>query len=51
MNIFKLLEIGVELGASDIHITVDSPPIARVKGNSIYIIIKSIFCNYFSFNI
>ena len=26
MNIFKLLEIGVELGASDIHITVDSPP-------------------------
>ena len=33
MNIFKLLEIGVELGASDIHITVDSPPIARVKGS------------------
>ena len=35
MNIFKLLEIGVELGASDIHITVDSPPIARVKGSFI----------------
>ena len=33
MNIFKLLEIGVELGASDIHITVDSYPIARVKGS------------------
>lgn len=31
MNIFKLLEIGLELGASDIHITVDSYPIARVK--------------------
>ena len=35
MNIFKLLEIGVELGASDIHITVESPPIARVKGSFI----------------
>ena len=35
MNIFKLLEIGVELGASDIHITVDSPPIAIVKGSFI----------------
>ena len=35
MNIFKLLEIGVELGSSDIHITVDSPPIARVKGSFI----------------
>ena len=35
MNIFKLFEIGVELGASDIHITVDSPPIARVKGSFI----------------
>lgn len=35
MNIFKLLEVGVELGASDIHITVDSPPIARVKGSFI----------------
>ena len=35
MNIFKLLEIGVELGALDIHITVDSPPIARVKGSFI----------------
>ena len=33
MNIFELLEIAVELGASDIHITVDSPPIARVKGS------------------
>lgn len=33
MNIFSLLEIGVELGASDIHITVDSPPIARIKGS------------------
>lgn len=35
MNIFRLLEIAVELGASDIHITVDSPPIARIKGSFI----------------
>ncbi len=33
MNIFSLLEMAVELGASDVHITVDSPPIARIKGN------------------
>ncbi|MCR8746029.1 type IV pilus twitching motility protein PilT [Romboutsia lituseburensis] len=33
MNIFNLLEIAVELGASDLHITVDSPPIARIKGS------------------
>lgn len=32
MNIFDLLKIAVELGASDIHITVDSAPIARIKG-------------------
>lgn len=35
MNIFDLLKIAVELGASDIHITVDSPPIARIKGKFI----------------
>lgn len=35
MNIFSLLEIAVELGASDVHITVDSPPIARIKGSFI----------------
>lgn len=33
MNIFSLLEMAVELGASDVHITVDSPPIARIKGS------------------
>lgn len=32
MNIFGLLKVAVELGASDIHITVDSAPIARTKG-------------------
>ncbi|MGL5713110.1 MAG: type IV pilus twitching motility protein PilT [Paraclostridium sp.] len=32
MNIFGLLKIAVELGASDIHITIDSAPIARTKG-------------------
>ncbi|MGX4601535.1 type IV pilus twitching motility protein PilT [Faecalimicrobium sp. JNUCC 81] len=32
MNIFSLLEIAIELGASDVHITVDCPPRARVKG-------------------
>ncbi len=35
MNIFGLLKIAVELGASDIHITVDSKPIARTKGKFI----------------
>ena len=35
MNIFDLLKIAIELGASDIHITVDSPPIARIKGKFI----------------
>lgn len=35
MNIFDLLKISIELGASDIHITVDSPPIARIKGKFI----------------
>lgn len=35
MNIFDLLKISVELGASDIHITVDSVPIARIKGKFI----------------
>lgn len=33
MNIFNLLEMAVELGASDVHITVDTPPIARIKGS------------------
>lgn len=32
MNIFRLLNIAVELDASDIHITVDSYPIGRVRG-------------------
>lgn len=35
MNIFDLLKIAIELGASDIHITVDSTPIARIKGKFI----------------
>ena len=33
MNIFDLLKKSIELGASDIHITVNSTPIARVKGS------------------
>ena len=32
MNIFDLLKQGIELGASDIHITVHKAPIARIKG-------------------
>ena len=32
MNIFDLLKIGIELGASDIHITVQTTPTARIKG-------------------
>lgn len=35
MNIFDLLKIAIELGASDIHITVASFPIARTKGKFI----------------
>lgn len=35
MNIFDLLKIAIELGASDIHITVDSTPVARIKGKFI----------------
>ena len=35
MNIFDLLKIAIELGASDIHITVNSQPIARIKGKFI----------------
>ena len=35
MNIFGLLKIAIELEASDIHITVDSPPIVRTKGKFI----------------
>lgn len=35
MNIFELLKKAIDLGASDVHITVDSPPIARVKGRFI----------------
>lgn len=38
MNIFNLLKIAVELGASDLHITVDSPPIARIKGSFVKLI-------------
>jgi len=33
MNIFNLLKKSIELDASDIHITVNSTPIARVKGS------------------
>ena len=33
MNIFDLLKKSIELSASDIHITVNSIPIARVKGS------------------
>lgn len=32
MKIFSLLEKAVGLGASDVHITVDCPPRARIKG-------------------
>lgn len=32
MEIFSVLKIAVELGASDIHITTDCEPIARTKG-------------------
>lgn len=35
MNIFDLLEIAIEIGASDIHITVGSAPIARINGKFI----------------
>lgn len=35
MDIFDLLKQSIELGASDIHITVESPPIAKVKGKFI----------------
>ena len=35
MNRFDLLKIAIELGASDIHITVDSTPVARIKGKFI----------------
>ena len=35
MNIFDLLKIAIELGASDIYITVDSTPVARIKGKFI----------------
>ena len=33
MNIHDLLKKSIELGASDIHITINSTPIARVKGS------------------
>lgn len=35
MNIFNLLKEAIDLGASDIHITTNSPPIARIKGKLI----------------
>lgn len=35
MNIFNLLKEAVNIGASDIHITINSVPIARVKGKFI----------------
>ncbi|MGL5328905.1 MAG: type IV pilus twitching motility protein PilT [Peptostreptococcaceae bacterium] len=40
MNIFDLLKVAIELGASDIHITIDSAPIARTKGKFIKLINK-----------
>ena len=33
VNIHDLLKKSIELGASDIHITINSTPIARVKGS------------------
>ncbi len=35
MNLFELLSIAVESGASDLHLTVASPPIMRVNGKLI----------------
>ena len=35
MNIFDLLKIAIKIGASDIHLTVGSCPIARIRGNFI----------------
>ncbi len=35
MNLFELLSIAVEAGASDLHLTVNSPPIMRVNGKLI----------------
>ncbi|MDW7661060.1 MAG: type IV pilus twitching motility protein PilT [Bacillota bacterium] len=35
MNLFELLSIAVEAGASDLHLTVASPPIMRVNGKLI----------------
>lgn len=35
MNIFNLLKEAIGLGASDIHITTNSPPIVRIKGKLI----------------
>ncbi|MEG1310774.1 MAG: type IV pilus twitching motility protein PilT [Romboutsia sp.] len=42
MNILKLLERAIELGASDVHITVDCPPRARVNGKFINLIEKNL---------
>ncbi|MCL0096843.1 type IV pilus twitching motility protein PilT [Thermodesulfovibrionales bacterium] len=33
MNIFKLLRLAVEKGASDLHLTVNSPPLFRINGD------------------
>ena len=44
MNIFDLLKKSIELGASDIHITVNSTPIARVKGS--FVNLSEIVLNY-----
>ncbi len=32
MELFEILKAGVEMGASDIHLTIGSPPLARVMG-------------------
>ena len=37
VNIHDLLKKSIELGASDIHITINSTPIARVKGSFVTI--------------
>lgn len=42
VNIHDLLKKSIELGASDIHITINSTPIARVKGSFCKLIRNSI---------
>ncbi len=42
MNLFELLSIAVEAGASDLHLTVASPPIMRVNGKLIRMMDKNL---------